>query len=234
MDYYNLESVVRAPTLSPALSSSLVKTEFLGSLVETSTGPTRLQRLGEWCRQHRWALHGGMAAATVSALLVGRGCSGAARTMGVVSCAAASALAEWCCRRAPVLGQTPAMVEQVAAHVLGVDDVTTINGVVAEVEVEKDADLKEISAGLRKWVQKTKLHFGEVRDTPADQLCVKKWLAEQMKEADVRDKDARGMIPMVAFLATVPDSDDAVAANLRYSAVVRNMRIFGGGRAPRA
>jgi hypothetical protein len=118
-------------------------------------------------------------------------------------------------------------MEAYAASVLGVTEVTTIGG--SQAADLLDEDDHRITKAVRKWVRKVKLHFGEVKDTPADQLCVKKWLAEQMKAEDMRDKDARGLIPVVAFLSSVPDSDDVVATFMRQSGVVNIMRILGGG-----
>lgn len=85
---------------------------------------------------------------------------------------------------------------------------------------------------VREWVVKTKLKFGEVGNKPADIICVKRWLAEEMaKLPDLRDSDKRRLIPVVAMLSSVPDEADVFAAAVEKTAVVRAMRAMAGSKA---
>lgn len=122
--------------------------------------------------------------------------------------------------------EVPVSVEAIVADMLEVGDCTWVGKQCTEDVLE--AKDRVLSRGARDWVVRAKLHFGEVKDTPADQLCVKRWLAEQMKAADVRNVDAAGMIPVVAFMCTVPDSNDMLANFMRQSMVVKNARVLGG------
>jgi len=112
------------------------------------------------------------------------------------------------------------------ADVVGLADETRVDGEAATGKL--DCADREITRSVRRWVRRAKLHFGEVKDSAADQLCVKRWLAEQMKAEDMREKDARGLIPIVAYLASVPDADDITANFIRHSSVVKHARFLGG------
>lgn len=204
------------PTRQSANSLQHVQTDFLGASVRTTTGRSRWARFRTWCHQQRHQL-------TAAA--------GVAAAVGVVfppvlAVGALFGMGRLLSQQGPILERPCAQMEAYAASVLGVADVTTVSGVLVD-KILDDGD-RLLTRSVRQWVRKAKLHFGEVKDTRADQLCVKKWLAEQMKEADMRDKEARGLIPVVAFLSTVPDSDDAVANFMRHSGVVSIMRILGG------
>lgn len=147
-----------------------------------------------------------------------------------VTAAAFGCVCVWCfLRGASVEVPCPVSVEATVSKVLGLASEVEINGITAS-ELLSDNE-RDRAKGIRRWVHRAKLHFGEVKDTPADILCVKRWLAEQMKADDVRDKDARRMIPMVAVLCTVPDRDDIAANMVRQSTVVQHARRLAGPRA---
>ena len=212
LSYFGLQTEVRAPTLSFSNRLQVVATTFGGCTVTTQSGPGWKETIQGLISENKWVIAG---------LGVLASCALPPRYGIILAAGSLSALA---CQKCPPLVRCPEVVEGIVAATLGMDECTTLGG--APVKVDEES--REISSATRKWVQKVKLHFGEVRDTPAEQICVKKWLAEQMKSEDMRDKDARGLIPTVAFLATVPDDDDAAAVCARNSAIVRNMRVLGG------
>lgn len=132
---------------------------------------------------------------------------------------------------APPPGGTDAVAEAVASHALGADDSVSTRGPGFAVATNEHtgAVVEAVRAKrklVRDWVVRARLHFGEVKNTPADQLCVKRWLGEQMKAADVRDTDARATIPAIAFLATVPDEGDVFGAAVQDAFVVRGMQAL--------
>lgn len=56
---------------------------------------------------------------------------------------------------------------------------------------------------VRKWTRRAKLHFGVIDTGPAGLICLRRWLAEQMKEDDMREKDMAQIIPLVVIAATL-------------------------------
>lgn len=108
------------------------------------------------------------------------------------------------------------------AEIVGVGDTTTIGK--AKACDKLDVVDKELTQGVLKWLNAAKVHFGELRDTAADRICLKRWLGEKMKAADMRDKDALGLIPVVVELMFVPTIDDALAAQVKRSRVAATMK----------
>jgi hypothetical protein len=115
-------------------------------------------------------------------------------------------------------------VEQLVALATGMHTATTLDGVVVATDAGDQA--KRHARVVGKWLTIAKLHFGEVRDTPADRIAVKRWLAEQMKGADMRDSDAVKYIPMVVELMWTPLIGDIVAARMRDSRVVAALKML--------
>lgn len=70
---------------------------------------------------------------------------------------------------------------------------------------------------IREWVEKLKLRFGSLQDTPADRRVAKMWLADEMRQSDMRTKDAVRLIPIVVELGLLPNQGDIIARNLRYT-----------------
>lgn len=201
-------------------SHSVTTTSFLGATVTTDRGKTWWTRAKDWISRHR-AMGAVVAVSAAVALPVApvfSALTAAGLLAGVAAC------------RPDERFLVPDLVESMVADVVGLADCTEV-GVAGRTKTADsclDDEAKGLTAAARKWVQRVKLHFGEVKDTPADLLCVKRWLAEQMKAEDMRDKDARGLIPVVAVLATVPDQDDILGNMVRQSAMVSNARFLGG------
>lgn len=212
LSYFGIRTAVRSPTLPPSKCSLAVETQFGGTTVTSSSGPTLLEYAQQWVYRNRWLIAG--AGVVASFALPPR--------YGML--AGVASLSTLLVTEPLQRARCPELFEGMAAEALGVAECTKVGGVA----VNNDPETQVVTAATRAWVRKVKLHFGEVKDTPAEQICVKRWLAEKMKEADMRDSDARGLIPVVAFLATVPDVDDVAAQCVRNSAVVRNMRVLGG------
>lgn len=205
------------PTLwSTLFSSRTVTTSFLGAEVTTTSPVTGWGLVKQTLLEEKVASVAAVAAAT--ACLVS--------PVGGLAALSALAAAMYVSSGKPDEVVCPTVVEAMAADVVRIGTETTVDGALLDDALGQPE--REVTKATRKWVRKTKLHFGEVKDTPADQLCVKRWLAEQMKAEDVRDKDARALVPIVAFLATVPDQDDILANFLRHSVVVRHARVLGG------
>lgn len=113
--------------------------------------------------------------------------------------------------------------EVTAAHGLGAEEAVEVGGrgAVDRPQMRVGGEPKAV----RKWVLKTKLHFGGVlNDTPADRIVARRWLAEQMKAEDMRDCDASQLIPVVVALACTPDLDElrgAIMARTMTAALFR-------------
>lgn len=96
-------------------------------------------------------------------------------------------------------------------------DVTRVPGVVSggeEVQCAQDARAA-VSKVVREWVHKCILRFGRMDDTPADRRVLRLWLAEEMKKADMRDKDAVALIPTVIEFMYIPGQEELVALEIR-------------------
>lgn len=147
---------------------------------------------------------------------------GSSRLAGPVVCAAtAAALAV-----SQPLQVVSDDMEAYVAEMVGAGDSTTIGSTRAEDRL--DAVDRQLTTAAVEWIQRAKLHFGELRDTAADRICAKRWLAEEMKKADMRNKDACGLIPIVVEMLFVPTIDDVLAAKLRRSRVAGAMRSLAG------
>lgn len=115
-------------------------------------------------------------------------------------------------------------MEALAADLVGAGDATTIGSNLAET-LNPD---KALTASAIKWIHKAKLHFGELKDTAADRICAKRWLAEAMKAADMRDVDAVCLIPLVVEMLFVPSVEEVFAHRLRHSRVAGVMKRMAG------
>lgn len=196
-----------------------------GMEAAVSKGPSAMDRARHWAWKLRKPIVG---VAAVVAVFAGP----VTATVAMATAGAIRAFGE----EYPRACLPRASEEKFAAGVLGVvktasrphDPETLVDGK----PVRMSAPMWEKTLAAKKWVQRVKLHFGSVTDKPADQLCVKRWLAEQMKAADVRDADARNLIPVVAVLAAVPDADDLFALAVERTCVVGAMKALGGGKAP--
>lgn len=199
------------PSSSPALTVTLY-----GASV--TAGHSWSARLRTTLYRHRLALCCAISAGAVYAVAA----SGNARLAGIVGAAAAAAgLAV----SRPMLHVTDKM-EAYVAEMVGAGDSTTIGGTVAE-DLLDDQD-RILTRSAVEWIQRARLHFGELRDTAADRICAKRWLAEEMKKADMRDKDACGLIPVVVEMLFVPTIDDVLAARLRRARTAGVMRSLVG------
>lgn len=196
-----------------------------GMEAAVTKGPSLLDKVRHWAWRLRKPLFG--VAVVTSALT--------APATAVVALASAGAIGALG-REFPRACLPRASEEKFAAGVLGVvktaarphDPDTKVDGK----PVRMSGPMWEKTLAAKKWVQRVKLHFGCITDKPADQLCVKRWLAEQMKSADVRDADARNLIPVVAVLSAVPDADDLFALAVERTCVVGALKALGGGKAP--
>lgn len=81
-----------------------------------------------------------------------------------------------------------------------------------------------VSRVVREWVEKLKLRFGGLQDTPADRRVAKMWLADEMRQNDMRTKDAVRLIPIVVELALLPNQGDIIAKNLRGTRTAELLR----------
>jgi len=192
----------------------------------------RFRRLGDWINRRKKHFFGVLSTVPV---IVCDGIVRGAHGLGpaqVVACAVAAAFAAGVASTRPYEPhcQPSAEVEREAAHALGVgySGKDKPNVRVNNVPITATRVCWEKTDATRKWVQRVKLHFGQVTMKPADQLCVKRWLGEQMKAEDMRDSDARALVPVVAVLSAVPDADDLRAVAMVQSSVVQAMLALGG------
>lgn len=148
--------------------------------------------------------------------------SGKPRLVGLVGCVGA-ATAQHCA--APV--QTvDDHLEAYVAEMAGAADCTQL-GNHSATEWLDDVD-KLLTNAAVEWIQRARLHFGELKDTSADRICAKRWLAEKMKEADMRDKDACGLIPIVVEMLFIPSINEILAAKLKKSRVAGALKAMVG------
>lgn len=172
---------------------------------------------GSVFRQHMYKVRNSLRFAVVAGALVAALECGPARLWALlVAVLAAIALA----MADPAIGVTDE-IEELAANAMGVSEFVTVGG--ARLQCE---GAKFTGRVIHDWVCKAKLHFGDLKDTPADRTVVKRWLAEQMKAADMRDKDAIALVPVVTELVWVPLESDVVAARVKRSKVVAAMKML--------
>lgn len=205
------------PTQSSSLSSSTVEVNAYGMRAKVVRGPSLWDRIRHAASRFR----------KIPCALV----AGAAAACLPVPLATAVAVACWHLPKPYSPECTPAEnIESVAAVALGVgsSDSKEPNALVNGKPIRMTPSEWEVPYAVRKWVTRVKLHFGAVTNKPADQLCVKRWLGEQMKAEDMRDTDARRIIPVVALLASVPDAADCLARAVEKSSVVAAMRHLVG------
>lgn len=197
-------------------SSAQVSVSLYGAHLSANHSPW--DRARAWCyrwrRQLTYAIAAGAAVAVVG--------SGGSRVAGVVACATAAVAVS---ASQPLQAVTDDM-EAYVAEMVGAGDCTTIGSRPAE-DLLDGVD-RQLTASAVEWIRKAKLHFGELKDTAADRICAKRWLAEEMKKADMRDKDACGLIPIVVEMLFVPTIDEVLAAKLRRSRVAGVMRAMVG------
>lgn len=210
------------PTQSSRLSSSTVEMEAYGMATTVQRGPTPWQCFRHLASRYRAVLCCVVVCAAVTLLTL----SGGVDTKRVCATAIV-AVACWLLPKSYSPQCTPSDdTEAITAVALGMvntepgEPQTLINGR----KVQMKAKSWDKAFVVRKWVVKTKLHFGTITSKPADQLCVKRWLGEQMKAEDMRDTDARAIIPVVALLASVPDAADCLAKAVEQSSVVAGMK----------
>lgn len=196
---------------SPRLTVSLFGTQLsaVTSLVD------RLRHLSSRYRT-------GLLCATAAGAALALGVSGGPRVAGL-AVAALAASAAYCSEPMQVVDD---FIEAGVADMVGVGECTTIGSTKAEALLNDDT--KKLSKSTVEWVMRAKLHFGELKDSAADRICAKRWLAEEMKKADMRDKDACGLIPVVVEMLFIPTSDDVFAAKVRKSRVATLMRHLAG------
>lgn len=180
---------------------------------------SRGERLKAWLFQHRRAL---WSVAAVAGPLV----LGLPHIVGGVALVVSAATAAGAALGAPAVG-TPAVVEGVVAEVLEVTNETTLGDV--PLVGRLNANDLALSGFVRDWVWNAKLHFGELKDTSADRICLKRWLGEQMKASgSVRTCDAVHFIPTIVELVFIPGIAEVLAARVAQSGVARLMRTMGG------
>lgn len=223
-------TVAGLPTPRPQSSSATLETRFCGVHLQVGTGPAR--SWSQACLQ--WSSHVRLWSGLFLALGLLLFFFTHVGELGVLCLCVSGCLlfSSWGLRLAAWLLPQPTEFhlgeagEAMAARALGFGNETTIGG--RSVEQVGGTSQKALSASVRSWVQRTKLHFGTVGSKQAEIVCVSRWLAEQMKEADMRDKDARRLIPLVARLAGVPDADDIFAKAVMQSAAVELARVLAG------
>lgn len=120
----------------------------------------------------------------------------------------------------------PDEVEACVADMVGAGESTTIGGIPA-VQLLSEGN-RTLTKSAVEWTQRAKLHFGVLQDTTADRICARRWLAEEMKKADMRDRDACGLIPVVVEMLLIPTVDDIFAQKIRHSRVAKAMHALHG------
>ncbi|APG76261.1 hypothetical protein 1 [Changjiang tombus-like virus 6] len=100
--------------------------------------------------------------------------------------------------------------------------VSAVAGVDATVCADRDDNAAEgartaVTRVVREWLNKAILRFGRMEDTPADRRVLRLWLGDEMKKADMRDKDAVAIIPTVVEFMFVPGMEELQADEIRCS-----------------
>lgn len=120
----------------------------------------------------------------------------------------------------------PDILEAAAATALGVADCGTVGGKALNSFDQSDAD-RELSAVTIRWLTEAKLAHGPLKDHEAERRMLWRWLAERMKEADMRNKDAVALIPIIIGLYWSPTIDDVVGHWVSKTRVAKLMRAIG-------
>lgn len=190
---------VSAPTLAWFSRNCSVAVEWCGSDIIRSSF-WRLGARGSW---RAWgALVLALVAVATCALIHPLiGCVGAV----VVGCAFLQAICRW----------RPATCPEVE-HLVG--EVVGLPVAVSAPEAGTPAPGPLPTGGaVRRWLDSAILKFGRMNDTPADRRVLRLWLAEEMKKADMRDRDAVRLIPLIVEFMFIPGVEDLMAKLVRES-----------------
>jgi len=106
----------------------------------------------------------------------------------------------------------PESVEALVAQVADVHPDVMVNG--RHIGVAPD---QFRTRTIREWVERAKLRFGGSQDTAADRRVIRMWLADEMKQADMRTSDAVRLIPVVLEMVFLPGAGDIEAASVKQS-----------------
>lgn len=118
-------------------------------------------------------------------------------------------------------GTNPA-IEAFVAHVKDVSETTVVEGKAATTATESITQPAHI---VRNWVDKAYANFGRrLEDTKADRDALGFWLARQMKEADVRDRDIAVYLPSIVECCLLPGYAEMIAQEIRNSRMARMLK----------
>lgn len=128
---------------------------------------------------------------------------------------------------APDLG-TPLLLERQAIHLLDMQGITKVDGsdVVAGSPEEREMQAL-VTRPVREWFEQAYLRFGPLTDTQADRRILHLWLADEMKRATVRNKDAMLWIPLVVELMFIPTLESVYASMIARSGTARILKAMG-------
>jgi len=146
----------------------------------------------------------------------------------LLCCSAAAAVAWYTSPR--TTWTVPLAVELEAAELLAVGDVAEVDG--KAVSEAPNAEVRQaLIRPMREWFCAAYLRFGRLEDTPADRRTVHRWLADEMKAGNVRNKDAMDWIPAIIECMFIPTAGEVYATMVAKSGTAHVLRsMYRSGR----
>nr|WRQ65076.1 hypothetical protein [Tolivirales sp.] len=187
--------------LNDSVSGPVTIVTSMGCLTARST---RKERFRRWVYKHRSALTCGVSVVSGLLVLPVVGVLGSVATL-----ASAAACVQISSRGTPLDTAPTERHEAVVAEVCQVEHMVMVDG--RAIRPTGDSFCTPV---VQEWVHKLQLHFGGLQDTAADRRVARMWLADEMKTADMRNKDAVRLIPVVIELAFLPQLGDIIAKSL--------------------
>lgn len=212
-----------SPTQGSARPGSKVSVSLFGTTAVSEAGSRSWwSRLATSCSGATYGLLG--TAVVSAAAAVGSIRMGATTSAAVLSlCGAVAtglAAAGWGYRPLTPVSYD---VELEAAFLFEVEGQVEVDGKVAETSPAAD-ELSAYAKPIREWFVAAWLRFGVLEDTSADRRTVHRWLADEMKAADVRNTDAFGWIPVIVEMMFVPTVGQIYASHIGRSGTAHVLR----------
>ncbi|APG76271.1 hypothetical protein 2 [Changjiang tombus-like virus 7] len=202
----------------PGLISSI-----FGEVTITTYGGTK--RVWDSRKIRKWAYGAGAAASAALSLvaLTAAGCGTSARSLALRTGAALLGVqaGAWLRLHYDAASTVPE-IDELLAHCADIEEVTAVEGKPASEAAEATKTAANI---VRNWADKAYAHFGRrLEDTKADRDALGFWLARQMKEGSVRDRDIAQYLPLIVEVCLLPSFAELTAQEMRRSRVANILR----------
>lgn len=200
----------------------LISSTFGEVTIQTFNGT---KRVWDYRKVRKWGLLAGAVAGMVSSLAAltaaGSGSSVKSHALRVGSAVLGIQAGAWLRQHFDAASTNP-QIEGLVASCKDMEDATTVEGTAAT--LANDATNK-VARVVRDWVDRAYAHFGRrLEDTKADRDALGFWLARQMKDASVRDRDIACYLPLIVEACLLPGYAELVAQEMRNSRVAKILK----------